>query len=182
MASPVAATVRLEGEARRLATYVLRMERRYERPSAEMAEAVRCGQARETRDVRRWLDAYAALGDAWPEGAEAALQCFIDERSALPLRHRRWRGRGGKIRVVRITPEEWFREASAHVQRMERRYECSSEEILEAVRSERAEETLEICDWLIAYRDLKMLRESAGREAGSPGSATASSTKIASTP
>ena len=33
MASPVA-TVRLEGKARRLATYVLRMERRYERPSA----------------------------------------------------------------------------------------------------------------------------------------------------
>ena len=181
MASP-AATVRLEGKARRLATYVLRMERRYERPSAEMREAVRCGEARETRDIRRWLDAYADLGDAMPDGAEAAIQCFIDEKAALPLRRRRWRGRGGKIRVVQITAEEWFRKASAHVQRMERRYECSSEEILEAVRSERAEETLEICDWLIAYRDLKMLRESAGLKAGSPGSATASSTKIASTP
>ena len=182
MASPVAATVRLEGEARRLATYVLRMERRYERPSAEMAEAVRCGQARETRDVRRWLDAYAALGDAWPEGAEAALQCFIDEMSALPLRHRRWRGHGGKIRIVRPTLEELFRDYSARVQRRERRYECSSEEILEAVRSGRAEETWEICKWLIDYDYLKALRKSAGLETGSPGSATASSTKIALSP
>ena len=182
MASP-AATVRLEGEARRLATYVLRMERRYERPSAEMREAVRCGEARETRDVRRWLDAYAALGDAMPDGdAAAATRVLFDELFALPLRQRRWPGYGGKIPVVHTPVEELFRKASARVQRMERRYECSSEEILEAVRSGRAEETWEICEWLIAYRDLKMLRESAGLETGSPGSATASSTKIASTP
>lgn len=181
MASP-AATVRLEGKARRLATYVLRMERRYERPSAEMREAVRCGEARETRDVRRWLDAYADLGDAWPDGAEAALQCFIDEMAALPLRHRRSPGNGGKLRIVHVTLEEELRKFSARVQRMERRYECSSEEMLEAVRSERAEETWEICDWLIDYRYLKRLRKGAGPETGSPGSATASSTTIASSP
>ena len=182
MASPATATVRLEGEARRLATYVLRMERRYERPSAEMAEAVRRGQARETRDVRRWLDAYAALGDAWPEGAEAALRALFDELAALPIRRRRWRGSQGKNRTMDVTVEELVRRASAGVRRMERRYECSSEEILEAVRGGRAEETWDICKWLTDYRDLKSFREGAGRETGSPGNATASSTKTASTP
>lgn len=181
MAQPAAHPV-LEGEARRLATYVLRMERRYERPSAEMLEAVRCGEARETRDVRKWLDAYAALGEAWPEGANAALDAFEDELAEIPPRRRRWPGRGGKIRIVQVTLEGEISKYSARVRRRERRYECSSEEMLEAVRSGRAKETWDICEWLIDYRCLKDLLKGAGREAGSLGSATASSTKIASSP
>ena len=158
MASP-AATVRLEGEARRLTTYVRRMERRYGRASAEMLEAVRCGEARETRDVRKWLDAYAALGDAWPEGAEAAIRARLDEMFDGPPP--RPRPRSGKVKSRTVQPptkEEMLRKAAAYVRRMERRYECSSAEMMEAVRDGRAKQTAQICDWALAYRDLKRLQ------------------------
>lgn len=56
--------VRSEASAtavRRLETFVARMERRYERTSAEMAREVREGRTPETREVGKWLAEYHLL-------------------------------------------------------------------------------------------------------------------------
>lgn len=181
MASP-ATRVTVDGEYRRLTALVRRMERRYERPSGEMLEAVRSGEARETRDVARWLGACERLrelrermgsGAAVPEDSR-----WIDALS----RWTRGKRKPADDRTRRGSYEDGIREFSATVRRMERRYECSSEEMLGAVRSGKTRETWDICQWLVAYDHLKALQRSAGLAAGSPANATASSTKTASTP
>ena len=181
MASP-ATGVSADAEIRRLTTFVRRMERRYERPSGEMLEAVRGGEARETRDVARWLDARARLRELRERtGLEAAAPDDSRAIDALSRWTRRKRKPAG-ARPRRISHEDGVREFSAIVRRMERRYECSSGEMLEAVRNGKTKETWDICQWLVAYDHLKALRRSAGPAAGSPTNATASSTKTASTP
>ncbi|MCK6563591.1 MAG: hypothetical protein L6Q80_02440 [Dehalococcoidia bacterium] len=60
------------------------------------------------------------------------------------------------------------------VARMERRYECSSEEMAEAILAGKARETAEIARWLGEFRVLTNLRNTraAGCPAGSPGRST----------
>lgn len=181
MASPTT-QVSVDAEIRRLTAFVRRMERRYERPSGEMLEAVQDGEARETRDVARWLDACERLRELRERtGPGAAAPEDSREIAALS-----WWARGKRKpaddRTRRTSYEDGVREFSAIVRRMERRYECSSEEMLGAVRSGKTKETWDICQWLVAYDHLKALRKSAGLAAGSPTNATASSTKTASTP
>ena len=84
--------------------------------------------------------------------------------------------------VVQTTVEEGILEAEAEVRVMEHRYGCSSEAMLEAVKSGETEETWEICKWLIAYHDLQALTAGRGPDAGSPTSATESSTRAVSSP
>ena len=84
--------------------------------------------------------------------------------------------------VIQLSLEDEIRRLSAEVRELERRYGRSSESMLEAVRNGAVRPTGDICDWLGTYDTLKALRKSAGRDAGSPTSATASSTKTVSRP
>ncbi len=181
MASP-ATQVSVDAEIRRLTAFVRRMERRYERPSGEMREAIRDGEARETRDVARWLGACERLRELRERAGPGA--AIPDDSRGIDALSWWTRGkrRSADDRTRRIPHEDGIREFSAVVRRMERRYECSSGEMLEAVRSGKTKETWDICQWLVAYDHLKALQSSAGLAAGSPTNATASSTKTASTP
>lgn len=49
--------------------------------------------------------------------------------------------------------------------RMERRYECPSESLADALRNGSIRETAEISRWLTSYRTLRRLRELSGQEA-----------------
>ena len=84
--------------------------------------------------------------------------------------------------VIQISVEDEIRRVSAEVRELERQHGRSSASMLEAVRSGAVRSTGDICDWLTIYDYLKTLEGIAGREAGSPTSATASSTKTASRP
>lgn len=69
-----------------------------------------------------------------------------------------------RLRVVRQPAAEAVCRLETFVARMERRYECSSELMLEAVREGRARETAEVARWLMAYRNLGNLREALARD------------------
>lgn len=84
------------------------------------------------------------------------------------------------VRVEQIPLEDEIRRLSAEVRRLERHYGRSSASMLEAVRNGEAKSTGDICDWLVAYDNLKALEKTAGRVNGSPTNATASSTKATS--
>ena len=62
--------------------------------------------------------------------------------------------------------EVTIRRLETYCQRLERRYECSSEFALQAARNGYLKETAEVARWLISYRTLLQLREAAGPEAG----------------
>lgn len=53
----------LDETVRRLKTYILRFERRYETPSAAMVKDVQSHKAKETAEIARWMNAYAQLLD-----------------------------------------------------------------------------------------------------------------------
>ena len=82
--------------------------------------------------------------------------------------------------VIQFSVEDELRRLSAEVRELERQHGRSSESMLEAVRNGTARPTGDICDWLTVYDHLKAMERMAGSDAGSPGSATASSTKTAS--
>ena len=82
--------------------------------------------------------------------------------------------------VIQISAKDEIRRLSAEVRELERRHGRSSESMLEAVRNGEVRPTGDICDWLGVYDNLKDLEGLVGREAGSPTSATASSTKATS--
>ena len=84
--------------------------------------------------------------------------------------------------VVQTTVEEGILEAEADVRVMEHRYGCSSEAMLEAVKSGETEETWEICKWLGAYHNLQALKAARGPAGGSRTSATGSSTRATAAP
>lgn len=70
-------------------------------------------------------------------------------------------------RVVEEPIEETVRRLEAFVRRMERRYECSSDDMASAVRGG-AKETAEVARWLISFRTLQRLRAAIGHETGTP--------------
>ena len=81
--------------------------------------------------------------------------------------------------VIQISAKDEIRRLSAEVRELERQHGRSSASMLEAVRNGDVDPTGDICDWLGVYDNLKDLEGLVGREAGSPTSATASSTKMA---
>lgn len=82
--------------------------------------------------------------------------------------------------VIQLSLEDEIRRLSAEVRELERRHGRSSESMLEAVRNGTVRPTGDICDWLGTWDTLKAMERMAGSDAGSLGSATASSTKTAS--
>jgi hypothetical protein len=77
-----------------------------------------------------------------------------------------------RIPVVRRKVEDVIRELQASVEKMERRYGCTSEEMEIAVAEGRMEDTIEVEDWSMDYQSLKSLQESAERHRTPTGSPT----------
>lgn len=75
--------------------------------------------------------------------------------------------------VVEITRDEAIRLAEARLEMVELLYGRPSEEMLEASRNCEANSPWQVCEWVIHYRELQELKADAGRETGSPTSATA---------
>jgi len=61
-------------------------------------------------------------------------------------------------RVVDISADEAIRKLELTLSRMERIYEMSSEQMLEAVRRNERNDTAEISLWMIQYQDYRHLR------------------------
>ena len=77
-----------------------------------------------------------------------------------------------KPRIVQEPIEETIDRLDAFVARMERRYECNSDCMREAVAHGKSKETAEVARWLIASRTLQRLRAVVGRERGIATSST----------
>lgn len=78
---------------------------------------------------------------------------------------------GAEPRVIRRSLDDEIARLEGFVRRMESRYECSSDFVIEATRCGHMKETAEIARWIESYRTLTSLREA--RDAGSgTGSAT----------
>lgn len=75
-----------------------------------------------------------------------------------------------EARVCQIGLDETIERLHTYVQRMERRYECTSELALSSVAQGHMKETAEVSKWLTSYRSLLQLREAAGL---APGTTTA---------
>ena len=82
--------------------------------------------------------------------------------------------------VVQTTVEEGILEAEAELARVEELYGRPSGELLGAIERGEAASPWQVCEWVGAYRNLEELRAIAGPDAGSPTSATESSTRAAS--
>jgi hypothetical protein len=71
--------------------------------------------------------------------------------------------------VTRQEPiEQTIARLEVYIGRYERRYECTSEDMLKAVRDRRARETADISSWLTNYLTLLKLRAIRGVTDGSP--------------
>jgi hypothetical protein len=77
-----------------------------------------------------------------------------------------------KPRIVQEPVEDTIRRLETFVARMERRYECSSDCMSDAIAQGKARETAEVARWLIASRTLQRLRAAVGREIGTATSNT----------
>ena len=82
-----------------------------------------------------------------------------------------------RTRVRRVDSRDSLALLETFVGRMERRYEYSSEEMTERVRSGQQKCTREISLWLPRYRRLLRLREALAAEAGTATRTTAVSTR-----
>ena len=89
-----------------------------------------------------------------------------------PLAQERFR-----TRVRRVDARETVAELETFVRCMERRYEYSSEEMTERVRSGQQKCTREISLWLPRYRDLLSLLAALDSETGTATTTTDGSTK-----
>jgi len=69
-------------------------------------------------------------------------------------------------KTVRSSVSAMIGRLETFISRMERRYECTSQAMLDDVRAGRARETAEVSRWLGEYQALVSLRAH-GREAGS---------------
>ena len=70
------------------------------------------------------------------------------------------------LRRRELTLEESKGEFRASIATYEDRYGCTSGDMLEAVRSGKAEETMEVARWLFDYRALASLEAYPGRTTG----------------
>jgi hypothetical protein len=79
-----------------------------------------------------------------------------------------------EMKVRRHTVDEGIVRLVTYIERMERRYEISSEEMSEFVKSGRYKDTAEIATWLIKYRQLQELKaiKARGRTTGTPTKTT----------
>lgn len=71
-----------------------------------------------------------------------------------------------RVRVCEATREETIERLSQFVRRMERRYECSSDFAVDAVRNGYMKETAEVSRWLTSYQALRRLQEASGQGIG----------------
>ncbi len=69
----------------------------------------------------------------------------------------------GGTTVRRESVHEAIRRLEVFISRCERRYECSSDDMVASVRSGHLKETAEISKWLTAHRVLKGLKARHGR-------------------
>lgn len=76
-----------------------------------------------------------------------------------------------KARVVQEPAAETRRRLETFVARMERRYECPTSVMIEAVAAGRMKETAEVSRWLISFRTLRHL-QAHGSETGTSTSST----------
>ena len=83
-------------------------------------------------------------------------------------------------RVRRVDARDTIARLETFVARMERRYEYTSEEMTERVRSGQQKCTGEISLWLPRYRDLMSLREAVAAADGTSTETTDSSTRTSS--
>ena len=70
-------------------------------------------------------------------------------------------------RIIRESLDQTIKRLERLVARYERRYECSSEEIVKALKSGSARETADVNDWLMNFRTLRKLRATRGATTGS---------------
>jgi ribosomal protein S21 len=68
--------------------------------------------------------------------------------------------------------EDTLKRLRTYVSRFERRYECRSQVMAEAVSSKQVRETAEIGRWLTTYHVLKDLERRSGRTRGTPMTTT----------
>lgn len=79
-----------------------------------------------------------------------------------------------KIQTVplRATLNETVTKLETIVSRFERRYECTSAEMLEMLQRGQARDTAEVSKWISTYKTLQRLRPTNGHTTGSPTSNT----------
>ena len=78
--------------------------------------------------------------------------------------------------VVSRTVDDTLKELRNDVLAYERRYQCGSREMLEALRDEKVRETAEVAQWMHSFHNLVWLAERSGRTIGIPTTTTRMST------
>ena len=134
-------------------------ERLYEISSAKMLERVKSGQARNTAEVREWMEAYHVLGELnqLPPTAGNAPPEFL-------FRQQQPDKAIGTIKTGEFeTPvtdgREYAKKLRRRIRRLEHRYEVSSEEMLELISCGKEEDTVEVLFWMGDYHFLRTLEE-----------------------
>ena len=135
-------------------------ERLYETSSAKMLERVKSGQARNTAEVRQWMEAYHVLGELnqLPPTAGNAPPEFLFRRhqpskEAIEASKRE----PNKIPYVKVDGRELVKKLRRRIRSLERRYEVSSEEMLELISCGKEEDTVEVLHWMGDYHYLRSL-------------------------
>ena len=135
-------------------------ERLYETSSAKMLERVKSGQARNTAEVREWMEAYHVLGELnqLPPTAGNAPPAYL-------FGNRR-ESKAGVIseeivsahtRVRKIDGEIYMKQLRRRIRAWERRYEVSSAEMLELISCGKEEDTVEVLIWMGDYHSLRSM-------------------------
>lgn len=75
-------------------------------------------------------------------------------------------------RTVREPVAATIQRLERFIERMERRYGCTSADMMCAIATGTARETAEVCSWLIDYQTLVLLRQQPGSTIGSHTSNT----------
>lgn len=154
-------------------------ERRYEMTSAQMLERVQSGQARETKEIREWLDAYSVLRELNQLPATTA----ITPPGYLFRRRKADQSNGdgaalelGGVRVRQGDGAKHARKLRRRIRVWEQRYEVSSTEMLQLLSCGREPDTVEALFWMGDYHELQLL-EGAIPTAGTLSKITRLSTK-----
>ena len=74
----------------------------------------------------------------------------------------------GPTHVIKRNVDETLDSLRREVLSYERRYQCGSREMLEALRDGKVKETREVTEWMNAFHNLVWLAERSGRTIGIP--------------
>lgn len=72
------------------------------------------------------------------------------------------------VTIRRVTKQVAIKRLRVNIARFERRYECHSHDMIQAVTEGRVRETAEVSKWLTNYRVLKNLEQRPGRTDQTP--------------